>query len=42
MNTRRQNGEKYEPATISNFQRRIVQNEKKHRIIFEGDEDDSL
>ena len=42
MNTRRKNGEEYEPAKISNFQRRIVQNEKKRRIVIESDEDDLL
>ena len=40
MNTCRKNGEEYEPATISNFQRRIVQNEKKRRIVIEKDNDD--
>ena len=36
------NTDKYKPATISNFQRRIVQNEKKRRTVFERDEEDWL
>ena len=39
MNTPRKNGEEYEPATISNFQRRIVQREKKRRTVMERDEE---
>ena len=42
MNTCRKNGEEYEPATISNFQRRVVQNKKKRRIVIEKDNDDRL
>ena len=41
-NTRRQSGEENELAAISNFQRRIVQNERKHRIDIESDENDCL
>ena len=40
MNTRRKDGEEYEPATFSNFQRKVVQNEQKRRIGIESDEDD--
>ena len=40
MNTRTKDGEEYEPATFSNFQRKVVQNEKKRRIVIESDEDD--
>ena len=38
--TRRKHGQEYKPATISNFQPRIVQNEKKHRTVIERDEED--
>ena len=40
IKTRRKNGEEYEPTTIFNFQRRIVQNEKKRRTVIERDEED--
>ena len=32
--------QEYKPATISNFQPRIVQNEKKRRTVIERDEED--
>ena len=31
---------RYKPATIPNFQHRIVQNEKKRRTVIERDEED--
>ena len=39
---RRKHGQEYKPATISNFQPRIVQNEKKRRTAIERDEGDWL
>ena len=36
--TRRKHEQEYKPATISNFQPRIVQNEKKRQTIIESDE----
>ena len=42
MSARRKNGEEYEPEKISNFQRRIAQDEKKRRTVIESDEDDWL
>ena len=38
--TRRKHGQEYKPAKISNFQHRIVQNEKKRRTVIERDEED--
>ena len=38
--TRRKHGQESKPATISNFQPRIVQNEKKRRTDIERDEED--
>ena len=42
MNTRRQDGEEDESATISSFQLRIVQNKKKRRIFIDSDKYDWL
>ena len=33
-------GQEQKPATISNFQRGIVQNEKKRRTVIERDDED--
>ena len=38
--TRRKHRQEYKPATISNFQPRIIQNEKKRRTVIERDEED--
>ena len=40
--TRRKHEQEYKPATISNFQPRTVQNEKKRRTVIESDEEDWL
>ena len=37
--TRRKHGQDSKPATISNFQLRIVQNEKKRRTVIDRDEE---
>ena len=42
MNKLRKQRQEYKPATISNFQHRIVQNEKKRRTVIERDEEDWL
>ena len=39
-NKRRKHGQGHKPATISNSQRGIVQNEKKRRSVIERDEED--
>ena len=36
----RKHGQEYKPATISNFQPRVAQNEKKRRTVIERDEED--
>ena len=40
--TRRKHEQEYKPATISNFQPRIVQNEKKRPAVIESDKEDWL
>ena len=42
MNKLRKQRQEYKPATISNFQHRIVQNEKKRRTVIGRDEEDWL